>query len=160
MRQACEKIQWEATMSNPFTVHLISWHDGEPLLRAVREKVFMQEQGVPAELEWDGLDEVCHHALALTANGEAVGCGRITPDGHIGRIAVLPEWRGKRIASAILELLVDYARSQNYKKVDLNAQVQAVDLYKKFGFDIKGKEFMDANIPHRKMTLQLKKRDL
>jgi len=147
-------------MSNPFTVHLISWHDGEPLLRAVREKVFMQEQGVPAELEWDGLDEVCHHALALTANGEAVGCGRITPDGHIGRIAVLPEWRGKRIASAILELLVDYARSQNYKKVDLNAQVQAVDLYKKFGFDIKGKEFMDANIPHRKMTLQLKKRDL
>ncbi len=147
-------------MSHPFTVHLISWHDGEPLLRAIREKVFMQEQGVPAELEWDGLDNVCHHALALTANGEAIGCGRITPDGHIGRVAVLPEWRGKRIATAIMEMLVDYARSQNYAKVELNAQVQAMPLYQKFGFEAKGKVFMDANIPHCKMTLQLKNRDI
>lgn len=147
-------------MSNPFTVHLISWHDGEPLLRVIREKVFMQEQGVPAELEWDGLDNVCHHALALTANGEAIGCGRITPDGHIGRVAVLPEWRGKRIGTAILEMLVDYAHSQNYAKVELNAQVQAMPLYQKFGFEAKGRVFMDANIPHRKMTLQLKNRDI
>jgi predicted GNAT family N-acyltransferase len=147
-------------MSNPFTVHLISWHDGEPLLRAIREKVFMQEQGVPAELEWDGLDNVCHHALALTANGEAIGCGRIMPDGHIGRVAVLPEWRGKRIATAIMEMLVDYARSQNYAKVELNAQVQAMPLYQNFGFEAKGKVFMDANIPHCKMTLQLKNRDI
>ena len=147
-------------MSNPFTVHLISWHDGEPLLRSIRDKVFIQEQKVPAELEWDGSDATCHHALALSANGEAIGCGRITPKGHIGRVAVLPEWRGKRIGTAILELLVDYARSQNYAKVELNAQVQAIQLYKKFGFEAKGKIFMDANIPHRKMTLQLKSRDI
>jgi predicted GNAT family N-acyltransferase len=145
-------------MSNPFTVHLVSWHDGEPLLRAIREKVFILEQRVPAELEWDGLDESCHHALALTANGDAIGCGRITQQGHIGRVAVLPEWRGKRIGTAILELLVDYARSQHFPAVDLNAQVQAISLYKKFGFDVEGDEFMDANIPHRKMSLQLKNR--
>lgn len=144
-------------MSNPFTVHIISWHDGEPLLRAIREKVFMQEQNVPAELEWDGLDEICHHALALSANGEAIGCGRITPDGHIGRMAVLPEWRRKRIGSAILELLVDYASSQHLVQVDLNAQVQAMPLYKQFGFEEEGEVFMDANIPHCKMTLHLKK---
>lgn len=147
-------------MSNPFTVHLISWHDGEPLLRAVREKVFMQEQGVSAELEWDGLDQVCHHALALSANGEAIGCGRITADGHIGRVAVLPEWRHKRIGSAILELLVDYARSKNFAQIELNAQVQAMPLYKQFDFEAEGEEFMEANIPHRKMTLQLKNRDV
>jgi len=147
-------------MSNPFTVHLISWYDGEPLLRAIREKVFIQEQHVPAELEWDGLDASCHHALALSANGDAIGCGRITPDGHIGRVAVLPEWRGKRIGTAILEILVDYARSQNYTKVELNAQVQAIDLYNKFGFESNGKVFMDANIPHIKMTLQIKGRDI
>jgi predicted GNAT family N-acyltransferase len=147
-------------MSNPFTVHLISWHDGEPLLRSIREKVFIQEQSVPDELEWDGQDAACHHALALSGNGEAIGCGRITPKGHIGRVAVLPEWRHKRIGTAILELLVDYARSQNYAKVELNAQVQAIELYKKFGFEAKGKEFMDANIPHRKMTLQLKERGI
>ena len=142
-------------MSNPFTLHLISWHDGEPLLRSIREKVFIQEQSVPAELEWDGVDASCHHALALSANGEAVGCGRITPTGHIGRVAVLPEWRGKRIGTAILELLVDYARSQNYPRVELNAQVQAVMLYQKFGFETKGDVFMDANIPHLKMILKL-----
>lgn len=145
-------------MGNPYTVHLISWHDGEPLLRAIREKVFVQEQGVPAELEWDGKDDASHHALALTANGEAIGCGRITPAGHIGRVAVLPEWRRQHIASAMLELLVDYARAQHYTKVELNAQVQAMPLYENHGFEAKGKVFMDANIPHRKMMLQLKDR--
>jgi predicted GNAT family N-acyltransferase len=142
-------------MSNPFTVHLVAWHDGEPLLRAIREKVFMQEQGVSPELEWDGLDDSCHHALALTANGEAIGCGRITPEGHIGRMAVLQEWRGKHIGTAILELLVDYARSQHLSSVDLNAQVQAIPLYKKFGFEAEGEEFLDADIPHRRMRLLL-----
>lgn len=142
-------------MSNPFTVHLISWHDGEPLLRSIREKVFIQEQHVPVELEWDGLDDKCHHALALSANGDAVGCGRITADGHIGRVAVLPDWRNKRIGSAILEILVDYARAQDFKQVELNAQVQAIHLYKNYGFEAKGEEFMEANIPHRKMSLRL-----
>lgn len=147
-------------MSNPFTVHLISWHDGEPLLRSIRERVFILEQHVPAELEWDGLDEVCHHALALTANGDAIGGGRITEDGHIGRMAVLAEWRGMHVGSAILEVLVDYARSQHYEQVELNAQVQAVPFYKHFGFEAEGEEFLDANIPHRKMTLQLKNREI
>jgi predicted GNAT family N-acyltransferase len=142
-------------MSNPFTVHLISWHDGEPLLRAVREKVFIQEQHVPIKLEWDGLDDACHHALVLSSNGDAIGCGRITTNGHIGRVAVLPEWRGKHIGTAILEMLLDYARSQKYKFVELNAQVQAIPLYKQFGFEVEGKEFMDANIPHRKMSMKL-----
>ncbi len=145
-------------MSNPFTVHLISWHDGEPLLRAIREKVFIQEQHVPVGLEWDGHDDNSHHALAVSATGEAIGCGRITPDGHIGRVAVLPEWRGKHIGTAILELLVDHARSQNYSSVELNAQVQVVSLYKNFGFEEEGEEFMEANIPHRKMILNLKDR--
>jgi predicted GNAT family N-acyltransferase len=147
-------------MSNPFTVHLISWHDGEPLLCSIREKVFMQEQGVPAELEWDGLDGVCHHALALSAKGDAIGCGRITPDGHIGRVAVLPDWRRQRVGSAILEMLVDYARSQHYDHVELNSQLQAIPLYMNFGFEVEGEEFMDANMPHRKMTLQLKNRNI
>ena len=145
-------------MSNPFTVHLISWHDGEPLLRAIRETVFIQEQAVPAELEWDGLDDSCHHALALSSKGEAIGCGRIAPDGHIGRVAVLPAWRRKHIGTGILEVLVDYARSQHYPQVDLNAQVQAIPLYQQFGFEAEGEVFMDANIPHRKMTLYLKDR--
>lgn len=147
-------------MGNPFTVHLVTWHDGEPLLRAIREAVFMQEQGVTPELEWDGLDEDCHHALALSASGDAIGCGRITPAGHIGRMAVLPAWRNKHVGSAILEMLLDYARSQDLSHVELSAQVQAMPFYQHHGFEAEGEPFLDANMPHRKMTLRLMPREI
>lgn len=147
-------------MSNPFTIHLVTWHDGEPLLHAIREAVFMGEQGVTAELEWDGLDDACHHALALSSNGDAIGCGRITADGRIGRMAVLPEWRDKKVGSAILEALLDYARAQHLTQVRVEAQVQAIPFYQGFGFDAEGEVFMDAGIPHRKMSLHLLPRGL
>jgi predicted GNAT family N-acyltransferase len=144
----------------PFTLHLVSWRDGEPLLRSVREAVFMREQGVPAELEWDELDESSRHVLALNARGGAIGCGRIVPpaaDGsaHIGRMALLPEWRGKGVGSAIMEHLLEYARGQHYALLDLNAQMQAVPFYRRFGFAEVGEVFMDAGIPHIRMRLQL-----
>ena len=142
-------------MSNPFTVHLLSWHNGEPLLRAIREEVFIREQGVPAKLEWDGLDQTSQHVLALSVNGDAIGCGRISPDGKLGRIAVLPAWRGKRVGSAILEALLDYAHSQDYQLLELNAQIEAVKLYRRFDFSEVGEVFMDANMPHIKMQLHL-----
>ena len=142
-------------MSNPFTVHLLSWHNGEPLLRSVREAVFIQEQGVPPHLEWDGLDETSQHVLALSGNGDAIGCGRITPDGKIGRIAVLPAWRGQRVGSTILEAVLDYAHSHDYQVLELNAQIAAVKLYHRFNFTEVGEEFMDADIPHIKMQLTL-----
>ncbi len=142
-------------MSNPFTVSLVSWHDGEPLLRAIREAVFMREQNVPEELEWDGMDGDCRHVLALSLNGDAIGCGRMLPNGHIGRIAVLPQWRGQKVGTAMMEALLDEARSRGYRQVDVDAQTQAVPFYFHFGFVSHGKEFMDAGIPHVKMTLQL-----
>ena len=142
-------------MSHPFTVHLLSWQNGVPLLRAIREEVFIREQGVSPSLEWDGLDEASQHALALSANGEAVGCGRITRDGKVGRIAVLPAWRGQRIGSAILEALLDYAHAQDYQLLELNAQIKAVQLYRRFEFSEVGEVFMDANMPHIKMQLHL-----
>ncbi|CAH1905857.1 GNAT family N-acetyltransferase [Candidatus Nitrotoga sp. HW29] len=117
----------------------------------------MREQGVSFEMEWDGLDEVCHHVLALSATGVAIGCGRISPEGYIGRIAVLSEWRGKRVGSALLELLLDYARSQHYAQVTLGAQIQAVPFYLRFNFVEVGEVFMDANIPHIKMQLRLER---
>ncbi len=138
---------------NGFTVHVVSLHDGEPLLRAVRESVFMREQNVPAELEWDGLDESCRHVLALDGQGNAIGCGRMLPDGHIGRLAVLKEWRGRKVGSTLLEALLDYARSQNYPQVEVSAQVQALPFYRRFDFEEEGEVFMEAGIPHRKMRL-------
>lgn len=142
-------------MGNPFTVSLVGWHDGEPLLRSVREAVFIREQGVSEQLEWDGLDEACRHALALSHQGDAIGCGRIQPNGHIGRIAVLPEWREQRVGTAIMEALLDYARAHDYKQVDVDAQTHAVPFYRGFDFVESGEVFMDAGLPHIKMFLKL-----
>ncbi len=142
-------------MSNPFTVSLVCWHDGEPLLRAIREAVFIREQNVPEELEWDGLDDGSRHALALSLNGDAIGCGRILPNGHISRMAVLPLWRKMKVGTAIMESLLDEARSRGYKQVDVDAQTFAMPFYHKFGFVEHGKEFMDAGMPHKKMKLKL-----
>src|SRR5574340_922277 len=108
-------------MGNPFTVSLIGWRDGEPLLRSVREAVCIREQGIPEEIEWDGLDDGCRHALALSLQGEAVGCGRIRPDGHIGHIAVLPQWRNQKVGVAIMEALLDYARREDYPQASVDA---------------------------------------
>lgn len=142
-------------MGTPFTVSLVSWHDGEPLLKSIREAVFIREQGVPAELEWDGKDEACRHALALSHSGDAIGCGRMLPGGHIGRIAVLPQWRNKKVGTAIMEALLDYARTHDYERVDVDAQTYAKSFYSGLGFVEQGKQFMDAGMPHIKMFLQL-----
>lgn len=142
-------------MSNPFTVSLTSWHDGEPLLRSVREAVFIREQAIPEELEWDGLDETSRHALALSHRGDAIGCGRIQANGHVGRIAVLPQWRKQKVGTAIMEALLDYARAHDYKQVDVDAQTYAVPFYRGFEFVEEGEVFMDAGLPHIKMRLKL-----
>ncbi len=138
-----------------FTIHTVTWHDAEPLLREVREAVFIREQGVSTELEWDGLDNASHHVLALSNTGKAIGCGRILPNAHIGRIAVLNEWRGKKVGTAILEGLLAYANDKGYPEVDLDAQVHALPFYLRFGFVVEGDEFLDANIPHRKIRMKL-----
>jgi predicted GNAT family N-acyltransferase len=142
-------------MGHPFTVSLVSWHDGEPLLKSIREEVFIREQAIPPELEWDGLDESCRHALALSHQGNAIGCGRMSAGGHIGRISVLPQWRKQKVGTAIMEALLDYARAHDYKQVDVDAQTHAVPFYRSFGFAEQGKEFIDAGLPHIKMTMKL-----
>jgi predicted GNAT family N-acyltransferase len=142
-------------MSNSFTVSLVCWHDGEPLLRPIREAVFIREQGIPAELEWDGLDESCRHALALSHQGDAIGCGRMLSDGHIGHIAVLPQWRKQKVGRAIVEALLDYARTHDYQQISVDAQPHYVPFYRSNGFVEQGEAFMDAGLPHIKMKLQL-----
>ncbi|MDX8400878.1 MAG: GNAT family N-acetyltransferase [Gallionellaceae bacterium] len=139
-----------------FTVQIVNWQDSEALLRTVREQVFMHEQGVSAALEWDGLDDNCLHALALNPQGEAIGCARMTTDAHIGRMAVLKKWRGKKVGTALLQTLLDEASKQGYTEIDLDAQLQAVAFYRRFGLMEEGDMFMDADIPHKKMSLRLK----
>jgi len=146
-------------MNSRFNLIHTSWQESETALNTVRRAVFIEEQRVPAALEWDGLDESCHHVLVTAAGNRPVGTGRIKPDGHIGRMAVLRDCRGQGVGSAILAALLDVARQQQCTGVYLHAQVSAIIFYEKQGFTVDSKEFMDAGIPHRSMVKRLVSQD-
>lgn len=136
-----------------FTVRVASWFDDRAVLQALRRAVFVVEQLVPEDLEWDEADAVSLHALALDAQGLPVGTGRLLPDGHIGRMAVIRERRGQGAGSAILEFLIREARQQGMRSLQLHAQTHAIGFYVRQGFVAQGGVFMEAGIPHRLMTI-------
>lgn len=138
-----------------FEVHQATWPADNAALKGIRTEVFILEQGVPEEDEWDEFDAVCLHALAVDAEGAAIGTARLTPDGRIGRMAVLKEWRGSGVGTDILEFLLAAARERGLGECQLHAQSHALDFYAHRGFEAIGEEFMEAGIPHRRMRLRL-----
>ena len=141
-----------------FSVDTVQWPARAVELRAIRRAVFVVEQHVPEDAEWDGFDAVSRHVLAL-ADGVPpvpIGTGRLLPDGHIGRMAVLKSWRGRGVGRALLAALLALARQLQFEKVVLHAQTHAIPFYEKQGFTAHGPEFMEAGIAHRVMRLTLK----
>lgn len=140
-------------MSAPsgFVVRAADWVADGALLRAIRADVFIDEQKVPAELEWDADDARAWHVLALTAGGTAVGTGRLLPDGRIGRMAVLKHWRGRGAGGALLTELLRIAQAAGLHSLVLNAQTHALGFYAGFGFRPEGEVFLEAGIPHQAM---------
>ena len=142
-------------MAATFTINILAWDKALPLARPVREKVFIDEQRVPRELEWDEWDERSDHAIACDADGYAIGTARLAPDGRLGRMAVLRECRGQGVGAALLEALLGRARELPLPRVTLHAQTHAAGFYRRFGFSECGGEFLEAGIPHFEMTLEL-----
>jgi len=138
-----------------YTVHACRWADAAPQLRQVRRSVFVIEQRVPEMLEWDGADVQSLHALAVDASGNAIGCARLLPDGHIGRVAVLAPWRRCGVGSALVSRLIDEARGRGDARVILNAQIAAIPFYARHGFVAGGDVFDEAGIAHRVMERPL-----
>ena len=128
-------------------VTLGDWEAQRGDAQDVRYEVFVLEQKVPLEMEWDEMDAQCLHAVAFDGNGQAVGTGRLLPDGHIGRMAVRQPARGLGIGAMLLETLVDVARKRGDGQVMLNAQIQAEAFYQRYGFVREGDAFMEAGIP-------------
>jgi predicted GNAT family N-acyltransferase len=139
--------------SGKFTVRVASWSDDPAVLQALRRAVFVIEQNVPENLEWDEADAVSLHALALDADGLPVGTGRLLPDGHVGRMAVVRERRGEGAGRALLVFLIDQARRQGLRSLQLHAQTHAIGFYERQGFVVQGGEFLEAGIPHRLMMI-------
>jgi predicted GNAT family N-acyltransferase len=142
-------------MKNNLKVEIVKWIDGHTQLKNIREKVFIQEQKVMPELEWDGMDEKAIHFLVFNDNA-AIGCARaivIKDHMQLGRMAVLKEYRGQGIGSALLEKAMTIAKLNQLSVIYISAQCHAIDFYKKFGFEVKSDIYLDAEIPHRDMTL-------
>lgn len=139
-------------MTPGYTTSLVDWQSGSDALRRVRNIVFIQEQGVPEALEWDDSDSTGTHVLAVSDDGTPVGTGRLLPDGSIGRMAVLKEWRGCGIGDAMMTCLLDEARRQGHKRVKLSAQQQAVGFYLRHQFTSREGPYVEAGIPHVAMV--------
>jgi predicted GNAT family N-acyltransferase len=139
-----------------FTIRRATWRDDRAALQAIRRAVFIIEQHVPEDLEWDDVDAQCVHALAHDAHGAPIGCGRLLPDGHIGRMAVLAPWRGRGVGDALLVRLIDVARERGDARILLHAQVRAMPFYARHGFAPQGAPFDEAGIAHQTMGLALR----
>ena len=133
----------------------VSWSAEESKLKRIRFVVFIEEQGVAKEEEWDEEDTNSRHFLALNDDNKPIGTARLTPEGQIGRMAVLKELRGNGIGKTLLKLAINGAKNAGFTAVFLHAQEHAIDFYKQEQFVEEGKLFMEAGISHRLMTKQL-----
>jgi predicted GNAT family N-acyltransferase len=144
-------------MKNNLKVEIVKWIDGHTQLKNIREKVFIQEQKVMPELEWDGMDEKSIHFLVFKEK-EAIGCGRalvIKNQMQLGRMAVLKEYRGEGVGSALIKKAMTTAKLNQLTTIYIGAQCHAIDFYKKFGFEVTSDIYLDAEIPHQYMKLDL-----
>jgi predicted GNAT family N-acyltransferase len=152
----------------PFTaqqyeVRILVWSEAGALARPIREEVFVREQCVPVEEEWDDWDELSDHAIALSPTGQPIGTARLLPgdapkEVRVGRMAVLRDWRGRGVGATLLMSLLQLARTRGMRSVVLHAQTQAAGFYRRCGFVAEGTEFFEAGIPHFVMRLSLQSR--
>lgn len=132
-------------------IRLADWQKDNAALRRIREIVFIAEQSVPAELEWDAEDADAVHFLALEGD-YPIGTARLLPDGHIGRVSVLKDWRGLNVGVTLIQAVLAEAEKRGLTQQMLSAQVHATAFYEKLGFAIVSDEYLDAGIPHVDMV--------
>jgi predicted GNAT family N-acyltransferase len=146
------------TDSQSIAIREARWPEDEEALAQLRTEVFVVGQGVPREIEWDGLDAQARHVIA-ERDGAVVGCGRLLPDGRVGRLAVLEAVRGQGLGSRLLASLQRLARRAGLTDLYLHAQLASVPFYERNGFKGSGETFEEAGIPHRNMCMHLDYRD-
>ncbi len=142
-------------------VNTVKWRECESSLHDIRFEVFIQEQNVSREDEWDGLDNIDGTVhFTVTTEGKTVGCARLLQNGQIGRMAILKQHRNKKLGATLLKYICQFALTQqfidgDYSPLWLNAQLQALAFYETIGFRAEGEEFLEAGIPHKKMHFVL-----
>lgn len=145
-------------MKKAYFIKKTSWQESQKHISIVRTQVFHEEQGIDQNLDLDGNDPSCRHALAFEINNYfPIGTGRIMNDGHIGRVAVLKEWRNLGVGRNLIKKLIEIASDDDntLRSVYLNAQESAIGFYESLGFIGVGEKFYEAGIPHLRMVCEL-----
>ena len=127
-----------------------NWQQHQQEIKQIRTSVFIEEQNVPANLEWDEFDTQSVHFLAFY-NNKAIATARLKPDGQIGRMAVLQDYRYKGIGKKLLTTVISQAENFGFSMLYLHAQKTAINFYTPFNFINNGEEFTDAGIRHQAM---------
>jgi YbgC/YbaW family acyl-CoA thioester hydrolase len=144
---------------NMVDVRVGSWDELGKDAQAIRRAVFVDEQKIPADLEWDGADPDCTHAVAYNRFGMPLATGRLLEHvpgvAKIGRMAVIHTMRGSRVGRAVLDALMEAARRQRFREAVLHAQASAVPFYVRAGFVERGPAFEEAGITHQEMVRAL-----
>jgi predicted GNAT family N-acyltransferase len=156
MHNACKRygLQVLQKLTQEFYIKEVTWSTHEAALRQIREEVFVVEQSVPENLEWDRQDADAIHLLALDDKAHPVACARIVGS-TIGRMAVIKDKRGVGLGKALLASAIQVCKESNFKEIKLSSQTHAVQFYKKAGFVICGDPYLDANIWHVDMQLNI-----
>ncbi|MDQ0990365.1 GNAT family N-acetyltransferase [Streptomyces sp. V3I7] len=155
-------------MSAPYVVRVAEDPADREACFAVRKEVFVVEQGVPQDLEYDAYDAAAVHVLAVREDGTPLGTGRLLygeaaapkagadPSvGALGRLAVAREARGLGVGVALVRAIEDAARARGLTAVDLHAQTHALGFYERLGYAAYGPEYPEAGIPHQAMRRAL-----
>lgn len=140
---------------NKIKVRLADWQKDNADIRRIREAVFIAEQNVPPELEWDADDNVAVHFLAME-DDYAIGTARLLQDGQIGRVSVLKDWRGLKVGDALMQAAIVEAQNRDLSQQKLTAQVHATAFYERLGFKVVSEEFLEAGLPHVEMVRDAK----
>ena len=148
-------IGWGRLRQRVFKVRTVTWDRERSVLSAIRHRVFIQEQNVPEEMEWDEHDSHAVHFLAIEATGNAIGCARLLRDGHFGRMAVSVAWRNKGVGRTLLQAAEREALTRGHGVMHLSAQKHAAGFYLRHGFVIVGDDYMEAGIAHVAMQKKL-----
>ena len=136
-------------------IRIVDWARYSEALSSIRHMVFVEEQGVPVELELDGEDVSARHVAAFSDDGRLIGTGRLLASGKIGRMAGSQSMRRPGIGRALLAAVVEEAKRLKLEEVSLGAQLPAVAFYERAGFKAYGDIFLDAGIEHKMMRLVL-----
>lgn len=141
-------------MNDPsgYSVTTTDWQADKTALIELRTRIFVDEQKVPADMEIDEHDPICQHYKVTDPDGNIVATARLLASAYIGRMCVDQALRGSGIGETLLRYVIKHAETQGFRQLHLNAQVDAVPFYQRFGFVTNSDIFIEAGINHQHMT--------